>query len=393
MITTRVAPTFLYYGAIALCYAAPLYAVPITCTWETETGTVHANLETRDLTSRKVDLPKLGCYMLFDGAGGAGVALECPDKPEIWGYCVSDLNPNFRGPFKLGEQPPEGATQGQKNRSVSEEFLRKNALEPGVVTLPSGLQYRIIKNGVGSKPRATDSVTVHYRATLFDGTEFDNSYKNNRGKPAKFRLDQVIKGWSEALQLMPQGSKWQLFIPASLAYGERGAGPIGPNSALVFDVELIKIEPELKEISKFVGVWSLVQKSSAKKYSESYIYIKHLSGKDFGFGTAYPITGEQVTARSFENSIFLVNSKGKDLNQPYVVLKLLNDKLVGGFYALNYWATHAQPHSIYLEMSVNGAGRLLLKEYGFIGLTSNMKRLPFSEEREYESTNMLKQPN
>jgi hypothetical protein len=118
--------------------------------------------------------------------------------------------------------------------------LAANREKEGVATLPSGLQYKILKYGTGPKPTASDTVVCNYRGTLINGTEFDSSYK--RGQPATFGVGQVIKGWTEALQLMPVGSKWQLFIPASLAYGERGAGSdIGPNATLLFEVELLSI--------------------------------------------------------------------------------------------------------------------------------------------------------
>ena len=126
------------------------------------------------------------------------------------------------------------------NKKESAAFLAANATKPGVVTLPSGLQYKIVTPGTGPKPTATDSVVCNYRGTLLDGTEFDSSYK--RGQPATFGVGAVIKGWTEALQLMPTGSKWQLYVPADLAYGERGQGPIGPNSMLIFDVELLSIQ-------------------------------------------------------------------------------------------------------------------------------------------------------
>ncbi|MDQ7010964.1 MAG: FKBP-type peptidyl-prolyl cis-trans isomerase [Mariprofundaceae bacterium] len=131
------------------------------------------------------------------------------------------------------QQLPENARAGKA-------FLKENARKEGVVTRPSGLQYRILRAGNGNRPRYTDEVTVHYRGTHLDGSEFDNSY--SRGKPAVFRLNRVIPGWTEALQLMREGAKWQLFIPPELAYGSRGAGSaIGPNETLVFDVELLKI--------------------------------------------------------------------------------------------------------------------------------------------------------
>ena len=125
-----------------------------------------------------------------------------------------------------------------RNLAQGEAFLNENAGKEGVKVLASGLQYRVLREGAGPSPRSTDTVTVNYRGTLIDGTEFDSSFKRN--KPAKFQVDRVIRGWTEALQLMKEGAKWELFIPARLAYGERGAGSaIPPNSALIFEVELI----------------------------------------------------------------------------------------------------------------------------------------------------------
>ncbi len=134
----------------------------------------------------------------------------------------------------------------EKYKKQGEDFLAENKKKEGVKTLPSGLQYKVIKAGTGKKPKADDTVTVNYRGTLIDGTEFDSSYR--RGQPATFRVSGVIPGWSEALQLMGEGAKWQLFIPSNLAYGERGMGGIiGPNAALVFDVELVSINPKTQE--------------------------------------------------------------------------------------------------------------------------------------------------
>ena len=130
---------------------------------------------------------------------------------------------------------------GEKNSKAGEAFLAANKKKDGVITLPSGLQYKILKAGNGAKPTASQTVTCNYRGTLIDGTEFDSSYK--RGEPAEFPVGQVIKGWVEALQLMPVGSKWQLFIPSDLAYGPNGQGPvIGPNAVLIFDIELLSIK-------------------------------------------------------------------------------------------------------------------------------------------------------
>jgi len=130
---------------------------------------------------------------------------------------------------------------GAKNKADGEAFLAENKSKEGVKTLPDGLEYKILTEGKGPKPAATDSVVCNYKGTLIDGTEFDSSYK--RGQPATFGVSQVIKGWTEALQLMPVGSKWQLFIPPDLAYGPGGAGgAIPPNATLIFDVELISIK-------------------------------------------------------------------------------------------------------------------------------------------------------
>ena len=130
---------------------------------------------------------------------------------------------------------------GEANKKEGDSFLAANKTKEGIVTLPSGLEYKILAQGTGPKPAATDTVVCNYRGTLVNGTEFDSSYK--RGQPATFPVTGVIKGWTEALQLMPVGSKWQLFLPAELAYGERGPSPeIGPNSTLVFEVELLSIQ-------------------------------------------------------------------------------------------------------------------------------------------------------
>jgi len=129
---------------------------------------------------------------------------------------------------------------GEKNKKEGEAFLAENKKKEGVKTLPSGLQYRVIKEGTGKSPKAADTVVCNYRGTLIDGTEFDSSYK--RGEPATFPLNQIIPGWTEALQLMKEGAKWQLFIPANLAYGEQSTGIIGPNSVLIFEIELISVK-------------------------------------------------------------------------------------------------------------------------------------------------------
>jgi FKBP-type peptidyl-prolyl cis-trans isomerase FklB len=136
------------------------------------------------------------------------------------------------------------AAESSANKTAGDAFLAANKAKPGVVALPSGLQYKILKQGDGPKPTTADQVTCNYKGTLLNGKEFDSSYK--RGEPATFPVGQVIKGWTEALQLMPVGSKWELYIPADLAYGSKQAGPdITPGSTLVFEVELLSIKPKV----------------------------------------------------------------------------------------------------------------------------------------------------
>ena len=135
---------------------------------------------------------------------------------------------------------------GENNKKEGEVFLAENKKKDGVKTLPSGLQYKVVKAGTGKKPKLTDTVTTQYRGTLIDGTEFDSSYR--RGQPVSFPVTGVIPGWTEALQLMEEGAKWQLFIPPNLAYGERGVGrDIGPNATLIFEIELVSIQEKEQE--------------------------------------------------------------------------------------------------------------------------------------------------
>lgn len=147
---------------------------------------------------------------------------------------------NFKNEM-MAKQMERMKELAEKNKKEGEAFLDENKKKEGVVTLPSGLQYKVIKEGSGEMPKPTDTVTVNYRGSLINGTEFDSS--ESHGQPATFKVNGVIPGWTEALQLMKAGSKWQLFIPSALAYGERAVGrDIGPNSTLVFDVELLSIE-------------------------------------------------------------------------------------------------------------------------------------------------------
>lgn len=140
----------------------------------------------------------------------------------------------------VAKKQQQSKALAEKNKDEGAAFLTENSKKEGVKTLPSGLQYKVITEGKGKTPTMTDTVTVEYTGRLIDGTEFDSSHK--RGQAATFALDGVIKGWTEALQLMNEGSKWEIFIPAELAYGDKGGGPIGPNATLIFEVELISVQ-------------------------------------------------------------------------------------------------------------------------------------------------------
>jgi len=162
----------------------------------------------------------------------AGIKDAVAGKPQLTQDQVKDVMAQFE---KDMEQKQKQA--GEKNKADGAKFLEDNKKKPGVKTTSSGLQYKVEKEGTGAPPKATDMVTVNYRGTLIDGTEFDSSYK--RGQPATFPVNGVIKGWTEALQLMKVGSKYQLWIPSNLAYGERSVSPeLGPNATLIFEVEL-----------------------------------------------------------------------------------------------------------------------------------------------------------
>jgi FKBP-type peptidyl-prolyl cis-trans isomerase FklB len=167
----------------------------------------------------------------------AGIKDAIAGKPQLTTDQVKDVMAQFEKDMEQKQKE-----LGEKNKTEGAKFLEENKKKPGVKTTASGLQYKVMKDGTGAQPKATDMVTVNYRGTLIDGTEFDSSYK--RGQPATFPVNGVIKGWTEALQLMKQGSKYQLVIPSNLAYGERAMGAdIGPNSTLIFEVELQEVKP------------------------------------------------------------------------------------------------------------------------------------------------------
>ena len=169
---------------------------------------------------------------LKDAFGKAGTAMSDSDMEATMNKFQQQMMAKMQAKQKV---------DGEKNKKDGEAFLAANKKKDGVVTLPSGLQYKVIKMGDGPKPTAQQTVKCNYRGTLINGNEFDSSYK--RGEPAEFPVGGVIKGWTEALQLMPVGSKWELFIPSNLAYGENGAGQmIGPDAALIFEIELISVK-------------------------------------------------------------------------------------------------------------------------------------------------------
>jgi FKBP-type peptidyl-prolyl cis-trans isomerase FkpA len=169
---------------------------------------------------------------LVDGEGG-------DEKAQLDLEEIQKVLMEFQGAMrqKIKEKKMK---EGEKNKVEGEKFLAENAKKEGVKVTESGLQYTIIKEGSGPHPKATDVVNVHYKGMFLDGKEFDSSY--SRGKPATFPLNRVIKGWTEGLQLMKVGAKWKFFIPSEIAYGERGKGEIGPNAALIFEVELLGID-------------------------------------------------------------------------------------------------------------------------------------------------------
>src|SRR6059036_4041239 len=182
-----------------------------------------------NLSRQKVDIsPDVLAAGLKDALAG---------KPQLTPDQVKDVMAQFE---KDMEQKQKQA--GEKNKTEGAKFLEENKKKPGVKTTASGLEYKVEKEGTGAQPKATDMVTVNYRGTLIDGTEFDSSYK--RGQPASFQVNGVIKGWTEALQLMKAGSKWRLYIPSELAYGAtpRPGGPIRPHDPLVFEVELLDVK-------------------------------------------------------------------------------------------------------------------------------------------------------
>ena len=189
------------------------------------------------LKTQSVDLDQSVLIRGFKDALAGGKTLLTDDEVKT---ILTQLQTDMRA-----HQVAKTKEETDSNKKAGADYLAANKAKEGVVTLPSGLQYKILTEGTGPKPTAADTVTANYRGTLLNGTEFDSSAKH--GQPGTFPVTGVIKGWTEALQLMPVGSKWQLFIPSDLAYGDRGADPrsgIGPGSTLVFEVELLSVQPK-----------------------------------------------------------------------------------------------------------------------------------------------------
>lgn len=186
------------------------------------------------LNKQKVEAnPDLLLKGLKDGLSGAKALLTEEQVKETMATLQKEM---------MDKQAAANKEAGEKNAAAGTKFLTENKTKEGVKTTASGLQYKVLKEGSGESPKETDMVITNYKGTLLDGTEFDSSYKRN--EPATFPVNRVIKGWTEALLLMKPGAKYQLFIPSSLAYGDRGVGKdIGPNSTLIFEVELVGIKP------------------------------------------------------------------------------------------------------------------------------------------------------
>ena len=236
---------------IVIVSAVLLIAVNANCTKSTEEGS------TGKTTSLET-LKQKGSYIMGYQQGHNLKMREFDTEIELDAF-IQGIKDGLKGETKIEEQKMneifreffQGVRErleakrkslGDKNKGEGEQWLKENAQKEGIIVTASGLQYQVLTEGTGPKPGPTDTVAVHYKGTLIDGTEFDSSYK--RGEPASFPLNRVIAGWTEGLQLMSKGAKYKFFIPSNLGYGERGQGSvIGPNSVLIFEVELLDFQP------------------------------------------------------------------------------------------------------------------------------------------------------
>lgn len=222
--------------ALALCLALPAFAADPAPKLTTEAQKAAYSIGFNFGSSVSKEVPDIDTEALQRGVQDAlkkkQPALTQEQQAEVMGKFQQQLMAQRTARMEAAEK---------KNSEAAAKFMAENAKKPGVTALPSGLQYQVITNGKGASPKATDRVKVHYTGTLLDGTVFDSSVK--RGEPATFQVDQVIPGWTQALQKMKVGDKWKLFIPPELGYGKRGApgGKIEPSMALVFEVELLEV--------------------------------------------------------------------------------------------------------------------------------------------------------
>ena len=212
--------------------AAPAAAAPAVAVDKTKMSYAVGYQFGADLKERGVDIDINGVIRaLQDGFAGKEVAYPREQLAQQMELLESKLRKEAEAKYnKLAAE----------NKATSTKFMTDNRAKKGIVVLPSGIQYRVIEEGNGARPTATSEVTVHYRGSLISGYEFDSSFA--RGVPAKFQVDQVLKGWQEVLPLMRVGDNWQIFLPPEMAYGERGPRPIGPNQALIFDIKLIEVK-------------------------------------------------------------------------------------------------------------------------------------------------------
>ncbi len=187
----------------------------------------------KNFKTQGIDInPEVLAKGMQDGMSGAQLILTEQQMKDVLNKFQKDL---------MAKRSAEFNKKSEENKTKGESFLKENKAKPGVVVLPSGLQYKIIETGSGAKPSKSDTVTVEYTGRLIDGTVFDSTEKT--GKPATFQVSQVIPGWTEALQLMPAGSTWEIYVPSGLAYGPRSVGgPIGPNETLIFKIHLISVK-------------------------------------------------------------------------------------------------------------------------------------------------------
>lgn len=230
-------------GALGFAVSLPLLAAdaPALKTMEDKVSYSIGSDLGKNLKRQGIDInPQIFAKGMEDGMKGGELLMTEDEMKQV----LSDFEKEM-----MNKKASEFNKQAEDNKAKGEAFLKDNKGKPGVVTLPSGLQYKIITKGTGSKPTKDDIVTVEYTGRLINGEVFDSTEKG--GKPVSFKLDQVIPGWTEALQLMPAGSTWEVYIPANLAYGSRNVGgAIGPNETLIFNVHLIEVKKDDKEAPK-----------------------------------------------------------------------------------------------------------------------------------------------